>query len=97
MKGRTPRVGKLEGQKKRLAMLLERLEREGIAIPLVEGTTQKSWRSRGAGAAQDKKRERKASEAQMVAQRIEQLEELLRSKRIIEMENGSCSSDDDDT
>jgi hypothetical protein len=93
MDGRRRKKGRLQRDKERLAELLHIFQREGIAIPLVSEPSRKAYRSRGAGAAQDKKRERKATEAEIVGRRIVELETALKERGVEIKEAESESSE----
>jgi hypothetical protein len=56
---RRQKPNELQSLKIRLTELLELLDRNDIAVPIVEEHSKKAFRTRGAGNAQDKKKERK--------------------------------------
>ncbi len=71
---RTRKLSRLDAQKVLLAELLREYERRGLPIPPPDMGTAKAFRTRGAGAAGDKKRERRGNEAKFVAERVRQLQ-----------------------
>lgn len=70
-------------------MLLAAFERAGLAIPLVQEPTRKTHRSRGAGAAQDKKKERRHAELVLLRGRVVELEAILVANGWVEEEEPS--------
>lgn len=102
------KTNKLDASKQRVRILLELLEASGHPIPVVSSAgSNKAFRSRAAGAAGDKKRERRNAEAKLVAARLEQLESevarlgLLGTTNSIEQEchygSNSLSSEGDES
>lgn len=66
---------RLDLLKQRVTALLRLLDDNGRPIPVIESVgPAKAFRSRGAGSAQDKKRERRGDEQRLLQQRVRQLE-----------------------
>ncbi len=59
-----------------------------MPVPLIDSATNKAFRTRGAGNAQNKKEERRRSELELVTQRVAQVETALRERGV------SLSADD---
>ncbi len=99
---RRRRPNELQILKERVSELLNVFEEKGVAVPLVEEETRKAFRTRGAGNAQDKKKERKKNERQLLQKRVDQLESTLKEKGVVwetrkDSESSSSSSDSDDS
>ncbi len=85
----------IEGMRKRVSELIHVLEQRGIAIPVPDFETGKPFKTRTAGAAGDKKREKKNNERLFLQRRIEQLEKAVGERKKTASSDSNSSSESD--